>query len=327
MSKVWYLAKRVVQTVFILWIVLTGLFFLFRLMPGSYTDLMLVQGASPESVANFERKWGLNDPIHIQYFKYVINFLQMDLGHSLQFGVPVSEYLRMKIFNSFILIAPAITCSYILGTIIGTVIGVLRDSKYERYINILVITFGTIPSFFLGIVLIVVFAGWLDWFPTSGMMSATAIEIDARWYEPYLSKTFIHHYFLPFMTIALNAVYLPTLVMRTNVIETLGQDFIHYHRLTGRPKFDIYGSIAKHSILPVITLYPVSMTRAIGGLVLVEIVFNWPGVGFALVEAVLSRDFPVIQFAFFLVAFFVIIGNFLVDIVYGVIDPRISIEK
>jgi peptide/nickel transport system permease protein len=116
------------------------------------------------------------------------------------------------------------------------------------------------------------------------------------------------------------------LVTRTSVVETLGQGFIDYHRLTGIRKFDRLKYIAKHSSLPVITIYPISLTRAIGGLVLVEIVFNWPGIGFTLVEAVFSRDIPVIQFVFFLIATYIIIANFAVDLLYGIIDPRVSIE-
>jgi len=115
--------------------------------------------------------------------------------------------------------------------------------------------------------------------------------------------------------------------MRTSVVEILGQDFAYFQRATGLPKINRMKHLAKHASLPVITLYPVSMTRAIGGLVLLETVFNWPGIGLALIEAVLDRDIPVVQFVFFLVAAFVVFGNFVVDIVYGYIDPRISIDE
>jgi peptide/nickel transport system permease protein len=114
--------------------------------------------------------------------------------------------------------------------------------------------------------------------------------------------------------------------MRTSVVETLGQDFSFYHRMTGMPKFQRMANIAKHSSLPVITVYPATMTRAIGGLVLIETVFNWPGIGFALVQAVLARDFPVVQFVFIVIAAFVISANFLVDVLYARIDPRVGVE-
>jgi peptide/nickel transport system permease protein len=114
--------------------------------------------------------------------------------------------------------------------------------------------------------------------------------------------------------------------MRTSVVEVMGQDFIYYHKVTGLPYISKLKHIGKHAILPVITLYPVSMTRAISGLVLIELVFNWPGIGFALVQGVLQRDFPVVQFVFFITAAMVVIANFGVDLLYGIIDPRISVE-
>jgi len=121
-------------------------------------------------------------------------------------------------------------------------------------------------------------------------------------------------------------LFIPSLIMRTSVVEVMGQDYTEYHRLTGLPTAKRLRHVAKHASLPVITIYPVSLARALGGLVLVETVFNWPGIGFTLVEAVLGRDYPVVQFVFFVVAAFVIISNFLIDLLYGVIDPRIRVE-
>jgi peptide/nickel transport system permease protein len=115
--------------------------------------------------------------------------------------------------------------------------------------------------------------------------------------------------------------------MLTSVHEAINQPFTKYHRITGLPFRNRVKHIAKHASLPLLTLYPISMTRAISGLVLIEIVFNWPGIGFTVVEAVLSRDTPVIQFVFFISAAFIIFANFAVDIAYGIIDPRISLSN
>jgi peptide/nickel transport system permease protein len=114
--------------------------------------------------------------------------------------------------------------------------------------------------------------------------------------------------------------------MTTSVQEVRGQGFTFYHRITGLPKWRKLRRLGRHASLPVITMYPLSMTRAIGGLVLVEVVFNWPGIGYALVQAVLVGDFPVVQFIFLLVAAFIILSNFTIDVVYGVIDPRVRLE-
>jgi len=176
--------------------------------------------------------------------------------------------------------------------------------------------------------MIIIFAGWLDIFPTSGLISYETRQTyaDAPWWRMYLTKDFLMHYSLPFITIVPRYIFFPSLVMRTSVIEVMNEGFNYYHRITGNPKLKRYMGVAKHASLPVITLYPVSMTRAIGGLVIVEIVFNWPGIGYTLVQAVFSRAFPVLMFIFFSIGLFIIIASFIVDILYGVIDPRVSLE-
>jgi peptide/nickel transport system permease protein len=329
MTRARYLVYRTVQTVVMLWLVLTFLFFFFRLMPGSYTDLLVQGGATPETVAAFEERWGLNDPLHIQYVRYLINFIALDFGESLQFQQSVWEYVSRKIFNSLILVAPGITAGYLLGSSIGVFLGTNQGKATEKYGVLPIIFIGTIPLFFLGILFVILFAGVLDWFPTSGMLSpGTSAEFgDRSWWRVYLTGDFAYHYVLPFTAIAIRYSYLPSLIMRTSIVEVKNQGFTYYHRITGLSKRKRLKHLAKHASLPVITLFPVSMTRAIGGLVLIEIVFNWPGIGNALVRAVLARDFPVVQFVFFLVAAFVIIGNYLVDIVYGFVDPRVSVEN
>jgi peptide/nickel transport system permease protein len=296
-------------------------------MPGSYTDIMIFKGASPESIQAFEKKWGLDEPLYVQYYSYVINFLQFEFGQSLQFRQPVLEYARMKVFNTFILVGPGITLAYVLGAVFGTVLGSQRGSKLEQYSLIPIIASGSFPSFFIAIVLIVVFAGFLNIFPTSGISSGAAIGTYDTWWGQYLTIDFAMHYILPFTAVVLRYISFPSLIMRTSIVEIMGQDFIHYQKMTGLPKLNRLRHLGKHASLPLITLYPVSMTRAIGGLVLIEVVFNWPGMGFALVQAVFSRDFPVLQFIFFVIAAFVILSNFAVDIIYGIIDPRVSVEN
>lgn len=225
--------------------------------------------------------------------------------------------------------APWIVLGYLLGGAFGGYLGSRRGSAKEKYGIVLASIPRSLPEFFIGIVLATIFAGALNWFPTTGMLSLelqrqVAGEALPLW---ILGTTdFWSHYILPFSTILLYYLTIPTLVMRTSVVETQGQDFLYYHRISGLPKRVRLKQLIKHSSLPVITLFPISMTRAIGGMVLVEVVFNWPGIGNLLVESVLARDFPVIQFVFLLAAIWVILGNYAIDILYSVIDPRITVE-
>lgn len=324
-----YFVIRAAQSLLMVWLALSFLFLLFRLLPGDYASMMMVRGADPETVELFRQKWGLNDPLHVQYWRYITNLLSLEAGESLQYRMPVIEYVKLGLFNSFILIAPAITAAYIVGGALGTLSGMYRGSWLEKHGIVPLILIGGFPSFFIAILLIVVFSGWLDLFPSTGMVSVeTAQESrDAAWYRPYLTVNFLWHYTLPFFAVFLRYLYLPSLVMRTSVVEVMNQGFVQYNKVTGLPRFNRFKRIARHGSLPLITLYPVSMTRAIGGLVLIEVVFNWPGVGFLLVDAVFSRDVPVLQFVFALVAIFIIGANFVVDIAYGIIDPRVSIDE
>lgn len=328
MSRARYVVKRGFQTVFILWAILTALFLLFKSMPGDPTALLVYQGASPEVANQIAEKWGLNDPLHVQYYRYLVNYLTLDPGMSLVNQEPVWEFVKIKIFNTMILVAPGITIGYILGTLLGAVLGTERGSKFEEYGVLTVITLGAFPGFFVGIVFILVFALGLDLFPSGGMFTPQLTEryADAPWWRPYLTAEFAHHYILPVSVVAIRYISGPSLVMRTSVVEVLGQDFIYFQKITGLPYVNRMRHIGKNSILPVVTLYPVSMTRAISGIVLIEIVFNWPGIGFALVQAVFNRDVPVIQFVFFLTATVVVTANFAVDLIYGIIDPRVSVE-
>ena len=328
MSRARYYAVRSIKTVFLLWLVLTLLFFFFRLMPGDFTDFLIYQGASEDAIRQIEEKWGLNDPLYIQYWRYLTNFVQLDVGTSLQARKPVWEFVKFKLLNTMLLTAPGITIGYILGGIIGSYIGDKRGSRIERG-TITVLTFvGAFPGFFTGIVMIIVFGVWLDIFPTGGMMSVetTSQFKDAAWWRPYLTQDFAWHYILPLATIVIRLTFGPTLIMRTSIVEVMGQDFAYYQKVSGLPYVRRLRHLARHAVLPLITLYPVSMVRAVSGLVLIELVFNWPGIGWALVQAVAFRDFPVVQFIFFLAAALVIVSNFGVDILYGVIDPRISVE-
>jgi len=327
MSRARFFAVRTLQTIFLIWVAFTGLFFFFRFMPGDFTNLMLAEGTDPEQVEAFRDRWGLNDPLYVQYWRYFTNILSGDAGTSIQFRTPVWEMVKPRIFNSFVLIAPGITIAYFLGSLYGSFVGTKRGTKLEQFGIIPLIIVGSFPAFVTSIALVIVFSSWLNIFPTSGMISpARQAEFQQLvFWRQYVSVEFLWHYILPFTAVLFRYLYLPTMIMRTSIIEVQGQGFAFFHRITGISKRKQLSHLIRHASLPVISVYPISMTRALGGLVLIEVVFNWPGIANTLVNAVLVRDLPIIQFVFFLVAAYVILANFLVDIVYGIIDPRVSV--
>jgi len=330
MSRIKYLVQRAAVSVVLIFLAVSALFFLFRSMPGDYTTLFAQRGASAETVARLEQKWGLADPLHVQYQSYMANMLTGDAGTSFRYGIDVWDLTKWRLLNSVILIAPAITIAYIGGSAIGGVLGNSRGRLKEKVGIVGIMFIGALPAFFTAILLITVFAEMLDLFPTSGIVSIDTARVlgqDSTPLDTYQTRSFWWHYTLPFSAIVIRYLYVPTLIMRTNVVEVSNQGFMNYHRLTGISFRREVGKLIKHSSLPVITLYPVSMTRALGGMVLIEVVFNWPGIGQLLVGSVLERDFPVVQFVFMLIIVWVVIANFVVDIVYGVIDPRVAVGE
>ena len=328
MSRLRYFAERTAVTALLIFLVASALFVFFRLMPGDYTSLLIQQGMSQDQIVRLQEKWGLTEPLYQQYFSYVRNLLTADVGVSFRHRSAVWELVKPRILHSLILVVPAITATYLIGGVLGAVIGRYRGGLFEKSSIIGVSVFHSIPDFFLGILLIAAFSETAGIFPTSGMLSTqTSIAIqDQPFYEMLFLQEFWVHYILPFATITLYFMQYPALIMRNSVVEISGQDFLHYHRLKGLPRLRLIGKLIRHASLPVITLYPISLANGISGLVLIEVVFNWPGIGRLLVDSVLARDFPVIQFVFLVAAVWVILGNFLVDLLYGVIDPRVSVE-
>jgi peptide/nickel transport system permease protein len=329
MSRQKYFAMRVVQTVFLLWLVLTFLFVLFRMLPGDPATLFLFGGADPETVEAFREKWGFNDPIWVQYLRYMENLVfHLDAGTSVYHREPVIDAIQQPLRNTVVLFVPSVITGYALGSIYGMVVGSNRGSLLDRYGIIPIVLVGAFPAFFTAMLLVIIFSGILDIFPASGVVSTETYAkfSDTNPWRMYFTEDFLMHAALPFTAIVLRYLYLPSLITRTSVVEVSDQAFHFYHRITGKSRLLRMKHLAKHASLPVITIFPISMARAIGGLVLIEIVFNWNGMGFFLVQSVFGRDFPVIQFVFFLIAAFVIISNFAVDIVYGIIDPRVAVE-
>ena len=324
MSKTTYYARRLVVSVLLVFVVATFLFFIFRMMPGDYATMMAQQGAGPEEMEALREQWGLNEPLHVQYFRYLANLLTGEAGTSRATNQPVVSYILPYLANSLILIIPAIIISFLLGSLYGGLLGIKSGTKLERYGIFPPTIVGTTPDFFIGMVVIFVFATQLGLLPTGGIASAETYQLtDSNW-EIYATADFWLHYIAPFLAIVLKYLYYPALVMRGSVVEVSGQEFQRYKKLAGLDPFMRFRSLLKHASLPVITLLPPVTATAISGLVLIEIVFNWPGIGKLVFDSVLERDTPVIQFVFLLIAIWIIFGNLVVDVLYTVIDPRIS---
>ncbi len=327
MSRIGYYLRRVVVTILLIYGVATLLFFAFRLMPGDYATMLIASGASEQNVEQLRAQWGLNQPLYVQYYHYITNLLTGNAGVSRASGEPVIDTVSTAFWNTAIIAIPALIVAFVVGTVYGAVMGNSSGSAAEKYGIIPPTVFGTTPDFFLGIVLLVIFWGWLGWFPSGGLAElSTYRTVGERWHI-YFTTDFLKHATLPFLTITLKYLYYPALIMRGSVVEVRGQEFAVYQRLLGLSGRTRFKHIMKHASLPVITVLPALTATSLSAQVLIEIVFNWPGLGQLLLESVIQRDTPVIQFLFLVIASWIIIGNFLVDIAYTMIDPRITYDE
>ncbi len=321
-----YLIQRTVVTVVLILLVLSLLFFFFRLMPGDPLQQYAQAGIGQEELDQIRERWGLNQPLYMQYLDYMRNMLTGDAGTSHIYNRPVLEVVKPRLINSLILLVPAILTSFAIGTGFGAVIGTRIGTRLERWGIVIPTVIGTIPSFFMAILLLTAFAGGVfDIFPTGGIVSPETYSADVI--SIYLTRDFLWHAVLPFLSLVLVGIYTPALLMRTSIVEVSGQDFMFYHRVKGMPERTRLVRLMRHASLPVVTVMPIALTTAISGSVLIELIFNWPGMGLLLVESTISRDFPVIQFIFGILAALIIIANFVVDIMYTLLDPRVSIGE
>ncbi|WP_414628125.1 ABC transporter permease [Natranaerobius thermophilus] len=320
-----FVLRRIGQVIISLFIVATIVFFLFRLLPGDPTAAMMQPEMSSEAQEMIRERFGLDRPLHEQYLAYMVNLLQGDFGISFHYRLPVSQVIGTYILNTLWLMFSAIAVAYIGGVLIGGLMSWYRGSRLETFLSGGVLFCRSLPPFFLGMVGIMVFSFYFELLPHSGMRSPGANPVG--FVETYLNLDFLYHLILPVAMSSLYYLARPTLIMRNNMLELRGADFVELARAKGlRQSRVIYLHAARNAILPVITNLALFLGMAIGAAVAVEYVFGWPGLGREMVRAAQLRDYPLAQACFLMLAAKVMVLNLLVDILYGYLDPRITYE-
>jgi len=321
MGKRAFIIRRLFHTLIVLFSILAILFVVFRLMPGDPTAVLVDSQLSDSDQKVMLSQWGLDQPLPVQFWRYLSNLFTGDFGISFYYRQPVGQILTNPIWNTLVLMVSSMGAAIILGMLGGMFLGWRRGSNLEKWGVVAALLFRSIPIFWLGIILLMIFTYWLRLFPT-GAMRTSGYEAMALW-KIYFSWDFLHHLIMPFVTALLYYVVDPLLIMRTSMLEIKGEDFLEMAKAKGLEDSAVMRHCVRNAILPVITFVAVWSGFAFGGQVLLETVFAWPGMGREIVQAVTRHDYPVAQAAFFLMAFIVIIMNFIVDILYGYLDPRI----
>ena len=318
-----YLGGRLLQSLLVLWVVLTLLFLLFRLAPGNPLVAYIDTTFTAEQQEALLRKFGLDKPLSTQYFIYLGNVLQGEFGDSFRQRAPVGELVLEVVPNTLYLTLTALFIAYAVGVTGGMILAWQRGSRSEQMGVFFTLMTRAAPDFWVGMIFLALFAFGLQWFPSSG--AASPGNIYASEWDKLTSPDFWKHLILPATTLALYLHGLPLLLMRSNMLEILQNDFITMGRLMGYSEWRIMvRHAARNALLPVVTAMALGVGYSIGGNVVIENVFGWPGLGRMLVRAVSTSDFPLAQGAFLFIAVIMVAMNFVADLLYGLLDPRVG---
>ncbi len=318
-----YIIKRVARYVGTLWAVLTVAFLLFRLVPGDPTVTMLNGDFDPATLERIRASFGLDRPIHEQYVLYIVNFVQGDFGTSFTHSEPVGGIIWDRLLNSLVLVVPSLLLITLGAFVIGSYAGWRRGEERETFLSFSIVTLRAVPHFVLGMMLLMIFAARLRWLPSGGM--GPIQREDTGFVATVTDPGFFKYLLLPLVTLTLHYLSEPFLLMRGMIMGDKEAEYVRFHRLKGFDEDDVQAFAARNNLLPLVTYLPIMIVAMTGGLILIEVVFSWPGIGRELVSSVSRRDYPVAQGAFFLIAWGVVTGNLLADLAYSYLDPRISL--
>jgi len=321
-----YIIRRILFTLLTLFGVATILFFIFRIMPGDPTAQVISPALDEVAQAKLKQVYGLDKPLSVQYVLYLKNLVVLEWGRSFTSSRKVFDILTYRFWNTIFLMGASMCFVLVIGTGLGMVMAWRREGPLDMGGTVAALVFQSAPPFVTGLLLLMVLSYRLDLFPTGGMYTP-GVEM-GKGFAIFFSKDFLHHLVLPTITVSLYYLATPMLIMRDSMLEVMGSDFIELAKAKGlAPHVVMIKHAARNALLTVVTVSSLMIGFAIGGQVLVESVFSWPGMGQLMVEAASSHDYPVAQATFLVLAGLVIFLNLVSDISYCYLDPRIKLGK
>lgn len=311
------IVKRLINMIPTLLVVATIVFIITRLIPGDPAAVMLGPQASVEDIAKLRDKLGLNEPIIMQYLHYLGDLVRGDLGTSLSYNQPVLSIIMERFPNTLLLSVCALLIALVIGIPAGIVSATRQYSFLDYALMILALIGVSMPIFWLGVMLVLFFSVELGWFPATGMGSLA---------DGF--GTFLKHLVLP--SFALSTVSMATFarITRSSMLEVIKQDYIKTARAKGlRESLVVWKHALKNALTPLLTVIGMQISMMLGGAVLTETIFSWPGMGRLVVDAIDKRDFVVVQGTVLFIAVIFVLVNLVVDILYQVVNPRVNMDK
>ena len=320
-----FLLRRLIQVAPTVLLILIINFTVLHAAPGDVVDVLAGEAgsASPEYVAELRARFGLDEALPIQLGRYVLNTLTLDLGFSPRYGVKVSTLILGRLPSTLLLMGISLTFAFIAGVTLGVTAARNVNRPADGAISLLALLCYATPTFWIGLMMIVLFSVRLQWLPTGGMTDLSAGHGGLA-----LAWDVARHAVLPATALSLFYVAIYTRLMRASMLETYGADYVRTARAKGLTEGKVaVRHVLRNALLPIVTVAGLQVGSVLGGAVLVETVFAWPGLGRLAYEAVFQRDFNLLMGILVVSSMLVIAVNIAVDLLYAVIDPRIELRR
>ncbi|WP_435587884.1 ABC transporter permease [Micromonospora aurantiaca (nom. illeg.)] len=311
-----FVLRRVLQSAVVLVGVTLVVFLLLQLVPGDPVRVALGTRFDPQTYEALRERAGLDQPLPVQYVSHLGHALTGDLGVSFRTGQPVSQIVLERLPATLSLAVTAVVFALLVAFPLGIVAAVRSGSAVDHAARVFSQFGVSVPDFWMGIMGILLFAGVLGWLPPSGYVALT--DDPGRWAT---------HVALPAVTVGLVTASILTRFIRSSVLEVLSADYVRTAEAKGlRNRVVIMRHVLRNALIPVVTVVAVQLASLLGGVIVIEVLFAWPGIGRLTFDAVQARDYPVLQGAVLLVAALFLLVNLLVDILYARLDPRITVR-
>ncbi len=320
-----YFITRTAWYVVALLCIVTLNFFLVRFMPGNPLEHLIGEESylylyvhQPQILEELKAKYGLDKPIPIQYLTYVRSCLRGDFGWSYQYNKPVFKIILFRLKWTLVLLLPAIILAAILGAYLGILAGWKKGQKVDLIFTPLLLFFYTVPTYCFGMLLLLIFAFYLDLFPLGGMVSG-GLSGPARLVDIW------RHMCLPLAVLVIHNGAYNYIIMRNAVAQVKTEEYVLTAFAKGlKERRVLFGHVFRNALPPLVTVVALDFGFLLAGALLVEVVFSWQGMGTLIYDAVVSRDYPMLQGCFLILTICVLLANFLADLTYALIDPRIK---
>ncbi|ADQ66191.1 ABC transporter permease [Halogeometricum borinquense] len=329
MGRLRYTISRLLQSIPVIVGVITITFFLTDAIPGDPVQIMLGPSPSAQQAAAIRAKFGLDQPVHVRYFKYLLDVVQLKLGTSIYYGVPVTQKIAERLPITLYLLLSSFTFALITAVPLGIISAKRRNKPTDHVSRIVALLGVSTPSFWIGLMLIIIFSFWLDIFPATNIVLpwAAPAAVDGAANQIDVILTSIHHLILPTITLGTLQMAAFTRIERSSMLEVLGEEYVKLARAYGVSESKI---VRKHAFrnaqLPLITLVGLQLTSALGGAVLTETVFSINGMGRLIITAIQNQDFQLVMGTTLVFGLVFVIGVILTDLSYAYVDPRVSFE-